>query len=233
MERLNIQYVHMLEYTRNVTMNNKKLMLLFALSAIYCHSHAQLVHSYGVKVGIAQASQNWNYSGMFTGVTVYQKPRLGLNVGVFVEWLNIPVISVMTEVHYIQKGAEDEYEVRTVQFPEGTGEMRTLSPRIDYLSIPLLAKLRYETPYISLYSFGGPRFDILTGNNNDASGAVFNEFKSSEYGLTFGAGIEVPLITFYRIGCEIRRSYSSQNAFANQVLTVKNNSTELLLTIGF
>ncbi len=207
--------------------------MLFALSIIYCHTNAQLIHSYGVKIGIAQASQDWNYSGMFSGVKLFQKSRLGLNVGGFVEWFNIPFISVITEANYIQKGAKDEFEITTVQYPDGTGEMWSLSPRIDYLSIPLLAKIRYETPIISLYGIGGPRLDILTGHNNEASGAVFNELRSSEYGFTLGAGIDLPLLTFYKIGCEIRRSYSSQKSFSNQVLTVKNSSTEFLLTIGF
>ena len=187
---------------------------------------AQLIHSYGLKLGIVDASQSWTYSGILTGATAFEKSRIGLDLGGYIEWLDLPVVSLLTEAHYIQKGAIDE-------FPLASGQIRKSTLRIDYLSFPVLAKFRFGTPLITAYGAVGPRIDFYLGKNKDATAGVFDGIKSSDFGATVGLGFEIPIIIGYKLGSEFRYSYSSTDIIADQYLVVKNSSAEFLVTIGF
>jgi len=205
------------------------IILIFGFSE--CDS--QLISSYGAKIGITSAGQDWNYSGILSGMSIYDKYRTGLDIGGYVEWFSLPVFSVLTEAHYIQKGCKDVIPITTLDSPDGNGATITRAPRIDYLSFPLLAKIRFDTPILTIYGIAGYRIDFLIAKNSDASGEVFDDFKSTDYGPTIGFGISVSNVFGYCLGGEFRYSFSSQEIFSNQVLTVKNKSMELLLTVGF
>lgn len=213
-------------------MKNRILLILFSSLIICSQTNAQLIRSYGLDVGIVEASQDWNYSGIFEGIDIFNQSRMGLGIVGYIEWFNFPYISVITEVGYNQNGSKDKFEVTTIEFPDGTGEYKTFTPRFDYISIPLMIKLRYEIPFIIIYGFTGPRIDILIGHNKDASGVV-DGFKSTETGYNFGIGIEYPIMNRYRVGSEIRYSISNQYACSSQYLTIKNNSIVYLVTFGF
>lgn len=206
------------------------VVVLFIFSKV---AGAQLISSFGMKIGIANASQSWDYSGNFSTIEIFDKSRVGLDLGIYAEWFDFPVISVLTELHYIQKGCKDEFAVTTMDSPTGTGETKPFIPRIDYLSIPLLAKIGYETNSFTVYGIAGPRIDILLGKNSDAAGVVFDDFKATDFGGTFGVGFEIPISETYRAGFEFRYSPSIQNIFSNGILEVKNNSLEFLAVIGF
>ena len=200
---------------------------------ISSRADSQLIRSYGAKIGITEASQDWKYTGTFSGLNIFDKSRTGLDIGGYVEWFNLAVFSIITEAHYIQKGCKDEFEVTTVEMPDGTGETKLFTPRIDYMSFPVLAKIRFDTPILALYGIGGYRIDILVGKNSYASGAVFDDLKSTDQGPTIGFGIDVPITSRNYIGGEFRYSFSSQEIFSNQNVTVKNKSMEFLFTVGF
>lgn len=216
-------------------MNYKVLVAVTALSINCYQSPAQLIRSYGVKSGIARAAQDWTYSrsSLAYGLTVFDKSRMGLCIGGYVEWFNLPFISIISEIDYVQKGARDEFVVTTAENPDGTGQLKTVTPRIDYLSMPLTGKLRLETAALTFYAFGGPRIDFVVGRNEEGSGSVFRELKSPEFGISVGAGFDIPILFALKIGGEVRYSCSPQYAYSNQYLTVQNKSTEFLLTIAF
>ena len=111
-----------------------------------------VVRSYGVKLGVVSAGQSWDYSGGMSGLKVFDKRRSGLAVGGYVEWLAIPTISLVTEVDYAQKGCRDAVNVLSEGSPVPTGTM-TIRPRLDYVSIPVLLKLRYGLSFGSVYGW--------------------------------------------------------------------------------
>jgi Outer membrane protein beta-barrel domain len=221
--------VHIIEREK---VKNKFFLIAIVLFIFSSVTNAQLIFSYGLKVGMANASQSWNYSGPLSDLEVFDKSRIGLDIGIYSEWFNFPVISILTELHYIQKGCKDEFVVTTMDNPDGIGETRTSTPRIDYISVPILAKIRYNTKPITFYGIVGPRLDILIGKNSYAMGAVFDDLKKTDFGGTFGIGLELLLKNTYHIGSEFRYSFSSQTIFSNQWLNVKNKSLEFLLVFG-
>jgi opacity protein-like surface antigen len=194
-------------------------------------SHAQLIRGYGLKAGLASTNQDWHYDA--SSGSLNTDTRKGLDVGAFVEWLDIPLVSVVTEAHYIQKGFTQQIALTTPQYPDGTGEYITKSPELDYVSIPVLAKLRYDLLNISFYGFAGPRYDFLISTKSDGYGVVLDNIKSSELGASFGFGVDFSIPALFKIGAEIRYSPSLQNNYSQNGLTVTNQSWELLAVVTF
>jgi hypothetical protein len=198
--------------------------ILFTTPAV----HAQIIRGYGLKLGAVSASQTWDFD---FNVNLPVEARWGYDAGIFVEVLDMPYFSVLAEVHYIQKGFSVTLPITTPVFPEGTGQYATLRPRADYLSIPLLAKVRFETGLIDPCLYAGPRFDILIGSKAEGANAVFDELKGTGTGAVVGAGVEIPTAFVPSLLAEIRYSTSFDDAFVNNHLTVKNHSFEILVGV--
>jgi hypothetical protein len=213
-------------------MKYKKLLTLLTLTIISSRSDSQVIRSYGVKIGITEASQNWKYTGIFSDLIIFDESRTGFDIGGYIEWLNLPLFSMITEAHYIQKGCKDDFEVTTMDYMI-SGETKSFSLRIDYLSFPVLAKIRFNTPIITLYGIAGYRIDVLVGKNSFASGAFYDNLKSADQGPIIGFGIDVPITHRCLLGGEFRYSSSSQDIYLNQNITVINKSMEFLFTVGF
>ncbi|RPI01357.1 MAG: PorT family protein [Calditrichaeota bacterium] len=216
-----------------VPMKSKIMITLALIFILRDPCNAQWIRAFGFKAGGIQASQTWEYSGWLSGMQIYDQARTGWSIGGYVEWLNTPLISVITEVQYLQKGAKEEINISTVENPEGSGETMSLAPRLDYVSIPLLAKIRTKTSQATLYGLGGPTIDFLKSHNEQATGAVFSEIKSPELGIAMGAGLDFPIISQCTLGAEFRYRSALQYAYSNSVLTVRNTAIEFLLTVGF
>jgi hypothetical protein len=204
-------------------------LLTFVLVG-FSTSHSQLIRGYGIKAGFASTNQDWHYDIMSGSLNT--DTRKGLDVGAFVEWLDIPLFSVVTEVHYIQKGFTQKIAVTNEDYPDGTGEYVTHSAELDYFSIPVVAKIRYDLLNISLYVFAGPRYDVLVSTKSDIYGIILDQIESSELGASFGLGFDYSLPALFKVGAEIRYSPSIQNSYAKNGLTVKNQSWEMLVVFS-
>jgi len=217
----------------------KYLILLFLsfLFFDFSTSNAQLIRDYGIKVGLASTNQNWNWSSE-TGVIANAKSRQGFEGGLFIEWLNIPFLSFITEVNYIEKGSKvsTNIMVRTSQNPDGTGQYFGYSTRINYLSIPILAKLRINEGILTPYILLGPRFDFKLSSSssyNNNPGPLY-EYKNNDLGGTFGIGVELRQILLpLHLGLEFRYSPSFQYCYSVKYLSVKNSSLEFLLVLSY
>lgn len=191
-------------------------------------THAQFIRGYGLKVGAVSATQTWDYR---INVNFPTERRWGIDAGVYVEILDIPYVSLLGELHYTQKGFSVTLPVTTPAQPNGTGEYVTTRPRVDYLSIPLLVKLRLDMSLVTPYLFAGPRLDYLIAKEPEGTQAVLDNFKSTDVGVSLGAGLEVPLTIVSAALVEFRYSPSFNEAFSNNNLTVKNQSIELLVGV--
>ena len=204
------------------------LFFTIALSSV---AEAQLVHSFGLKVGASATSEDWQYAANIGSIDA--KTRWGIDVGTFVEWFNIPVWSLSSEIHYIQKGFKVQLAVTTPESPDGNGSVLTLSPRVDYLSIPILAKCRLELGLSTLYVIAGPRIDFFLSSEDDGFGDVISKFKSTEYGVTIGLGFLATSMGPLGLGAEIRYSPTLQDSYSTNLLSVRNRSLEMLLVLNY
>ena len=211
-------------------MSRTLLCLAGLLCMISSIVDAQLVRSYGLKAGTAAANQNWEYASLPASLDT--RTRWGLDIGAFVEWLNMPTFSVLSEVHYVQKGFKTEIPVTTEQFPEGNGTYLSFSPVVHYLSIPIMAKGRIDIGSATVYGFAGPRVDVLLSEQGDAFDAVVKNFKGSEFGASLGVGLETAQLGHFVVGLEFRYSPTFQDSYSTSLLSVRNRSMEMLIVIG-
>ncbi|MCX6150867.1 MAG: porin family protein [Ignavibacteriales bacterium] len=205
----------------------KNIAFVFLLLIIVSSSlNAQLVRSYGFKIGGNLAKQDFNYASNLS-IDLKTDNRFGLNVGAFIEFLDLPVASIIAEVDYTQKGMKYTSTVRTTEHPEGIGTT-TVNNRIDYLSILLLGKVRYNLILFSPYLLAGPRVDIEINKNIDKNyDEVYKDFKKGNFGLTFGIGTEIIKMLL----AEIRYNVDLTDAYSTANLKVKNQSIDFLVGI--
>lgn len=187
-------------------------------------TEAQLIKAYGFKAGTVAATQSFDYS---INVSIPTDNGWGIDVGGFVEFFHLPFFSLLTELHYTQKGFSTALMETTPAQPEGTGRYITIRPRTDYLSIPILAKLRFDNKPVTPYVFLGPRFDFLLSTESSL------DYSSTDVGATLGGGIQFSIISVPELLIEGRFSPSFRNVFQNQYLTVKNRSFEILVGATF
>lgn len=206
-------------------------MIVALLLFIPIASTGQLLRTYGVKGGAVLASQTWDYLAPISDLDT--ESRWGMDAGVFVEWLTMPVLSVSSEVHYIQKGMKLKVLLTNEQHPDGWGEYWIRSPRVDYLSAQLLAKARLWDQEISPYLLGGPRIDILLQTEGEEFELVLDKFRGTDIGATVGAGIEVHLLDPVTLGLEFRYSPSFNDGYSSAYMKVRNSSMEFLMVAAF
>jgi hypothetical protein len=100
---------------------------------------------------------------------------------------------------------------------------------VDYLSVPVLAKVRLSFPAITPYLIAGPRADLLLSKKGDGFDAVIDKFKSTDVGGTFGLGVELHTLLPVGLLAEIRYNPSFRDAFKNEFLSVRNHSFDFLV----
>jgi hypothetical protein len=217
-------------------LNKTFYSILILLIIGFSISQSQLIRSYGIKAGIASVNQNWDW-GSQTGIVGNSNERQGLDAGVFVEWLDIPLLSVVTEIHYIQKISDITTNVmltKVANNPQGyIDEGYAFTPRLNYLSIPLLIKVRYDLPILSIYLLAGPRIDFFLSEQGDELAVSSNDYQKENIGGTFGMGFATLSIERFNIGVEFRYSPNYQKSYSSDYLSIDNQSMEFLLVLCF
>ncbi len=199
------------------------IMLLLAANP----ANAQLMRSYGVKLGAVAANETWTNNG-YTWDT---KNRWGFTVAAFADVPFFRFFSAQGEMQFTQKGMDYSVPATTPSRPVGPGEYRTISPTIDYISIPLLAKFKIPSGPLTPYILIGPRFDFLISSSPDGLDAVVNNFDKMDYGLTVGAGVELDSLFPFGILAEVRYNPNSYDSYQSDFTTVKNRSIDFLVGV--
>jgi hypothetical protein len=214
-------------------MKKSIVTLLLCVLVLMCtnESPSQLIKGYGIKLGMTSADQKFNYT-FISGIET--KRRLGFISGVYVEWLDIPVISVITEVDYTQRGMGQGLYVTSEAGPERIGT-KTFYSRLDYLSIPVLAKATLPGTIISPYIFAGPRFDFLLGYKSDENtfNDLYGKFKKNIFGGTVGLGAETGSLLPVTLTVDFRYNIDFTKSFKNSDLEVTNNAFDFMVGVRF
>jgi opacity protein-like surface antigen len=212
----------------------KKVCLIFAIIIFVSNSQAQIIRGYGLKVGTTISNQNWKYSNFsgISGLSFDSDNRTGLNIGVFTEFLNIPFISIVTEVNYLEKGMKKDIPVTSASQPDGTGEFITWDTKVSYINISALGKLRINTGLFTPYVLLGPKidFEINKSNSLGSLNVVEENFNKNRFGLKVGIGTEVNLLTFSFLA-EFVYDADFNELYKNQNLKINSNSFDLRIGI--
>jgi opacity protein-like surface antigen len=213
-----------------------RLFLTLILFSFISTSQAQFVRGFGFKAGTTISNQDWQYSNSsgLSGLSFEPDSRAGWNIGIFIELLDIPLLSIVTEVNYAQKGMKQEVPVTTVNQPDGTGDFVTWNTRVDYLNISAFGKLRLNVGLFTPYILLGPKidFEINKETSFDQLNEVEENFNKNIFGFKVGVGTEINLLSLNLLA-EILYDADFNELYENQNLKVNSNSFELRIGLMF
>lgn len=197
--------------------------------------HAQLLKSYGVKLAYTSSTQTLNHPfatlGWWTSSKTSSEP--GIDVAAFAEWLNLPVLSVVTQVEYDQRGARLDYYEQTSAGPRGPV---STDGRLDYISVPIMAKFTLLKGSVSPYLIAGPRADFLVGYQDfqirPGITPIYSEFRKAMLGWSMGAGLETGSILPVDLDAEIRYDFDFLNSYNNDGVALRNNAFDLWVGVA-
>jgi hypothetical protein len=197
--------------------------------------NAQLISELGILGGYTSSNINVDQFDDFS------KRRSGFTVGVFSDVLNNPIFSIAVQIQYTQKG----FIMENIETDEQGNYIQTAEAnfRLHYISMPIMAKIKYSTAVISPYLLGGPRLDYLIGRKNGVFKALFtnvsyesnfaNNFSNFVFGGTVGAGIKLPPISKLNLAFEFAYNFDFTDSSSKiETLEAKNNSYDILVKIG-
>ncbi len=193
------------------------VMLLF--SGMLHTANAQNPVSFGLKGGI-------NISN-FTGSDFDYDARTGIVVGA-VAAISLPAlpIGIETGLFYSQKGAEVSEEGITGAI------------KVDYIEVPLLAKINLGPPGpIQPHLMVGPYvgFNVnaeseISGNGMAISGDISDDTKSTEFGGIAALGVDFNL-GLTKLNAQLRYSYGFSSVFETDFDDGEKNAA-LSITVG-
>ena len=208
----------------------KKMFLVLFVFSLNVIINGQLMSSYGVKVGYGITNHSWENPS--TDFKLDWDNNTGIAVKVFAD-MGIPVLSFLQvegELGYAKKGASYEVEYTTVDRPDGNGLYRTMNDHLDYLTLSLLAKVKFSPGMFSPYLIAGPEYNYLLNQKNDLDPAGIYKLKKSAFGLSAGVGSEIKLLLI-SVLVEYRYSWDLSDNSSVTGLNVKNYSHTFLVGI--
>ena len=207
------------------------LLLLFIIFS-FSNLSAQFIRGWGIKAGMTISNQTWDYSSSLD-IDFETEDKIGLNVGLFMEILDLPFFSIVTELNYIQKGMELALPRTTADYPTANGFVNW-DTRIDYLNIAAMAKVRLNYGIIKPYILVGPKIDYeISKSFSDINASdIEDQFDESRLGAKVGIGTEINLLPMTLL-VEILYDADFNELYNKQNLKVSSNSFDLRIGIFF
>ncbi|MHB8093958.1 MAG: porin family protein [Candidatus Aminicenantales bacterium] len=200
-----------------------------ALALVLICSQAALA-DYGIKAGLASSTMAMSDN---VGFSLDLKSVTGIMIG---GYMTLPVagnLSIQPEALYIQKGA------RYMESFDGVDVEASM--RIDYIEVPVLAKLEFPsrsalTPMVCAGPYAA--FKISAKNKVSAPGYSQEEtlegVKSTDFGLAFGGGLKYDLGNMV-LAFELRYhlGLSATNDSEADGVSLRNRTIEAGIGLGF
>ncbi len=207
----------------------KTLFTLILLTFFTINSNGQIISNYGIKLGLGMSNQSWDYQWSLSNGF---KNKIGISPRIFVDFFNSSFFQLEGEIGFLRKGFEEKIPITTVTQPDGTGEFIISNNGLDYLSLSILAKFKFESDSFSPYIIVGPQLNFFINENvGKAFEGFFNNFKGTNIGLSIGAGTEVKNILPITILLEYRYEKDLKDNFDSSFINIKNYSHVILLGI--
>ena len=186
---------------------------------------------FGIKAGLSSSGQSYEYD--IAGFEVERLGQYGISAGIFLSYKVSNLPELRFEVDYVQKGSSIEVLKTFEQYPD-VYERIKIQDRIHYISINVLALPALHNRWtIAPYLIIGPRVDILAGSTSEIPSLVLDDLKSTVFGATIGAGIILNSNSAVSLLVEIIYNPDFSYAYEKGVLTVRNNTLQLMTGISF
>lgn len=205
--------------------------LFFAVATVLfaaANTFAQSAPHFGVKMGFSLSNQRFDYTQFSSDFD----DILGNNMALSLEWPATRHFNILAELHFVQKGMTDNVVVTAGNSPEPVGELK-FKNRVNYLSVPVLAKVGLRSKSLSPYVIAGPRVDFKLGYESGFFDEIYDDFKSITFGASLGLGTELNLGANFTPLLEVRYSPDFSKSYSTELLTVRNQSFEFLFGVKF
>lgn len=208
----------------------KSLLIIIFLTTFTFNVNAQIISSYGLKLGVGISNQSWYYQSDLLNMD--WKDKIGITARIFADFLSISFFQVEGEIGYLRKGFKDKVPITTASQPDGTGEYISENNSLDYLTISALAKFKYDLEIFSPYIVVGPQLNLLLNRNVEQGWKdVFDKFKDTNIGLSVGVGSELKTILPITILVEYRYERDFLDNYDVPNIDIKNYSHVILLGV--
>ena len=187
------------------------LSLIFCITTVNAQTDEQPDAQIGVKFGLGMAKFNiGSKSNDIYKKSVFQDNRLGPFLGIYANYKINEFIYLDFELNYLQKGTQDEYEVVTVEEPDGTGEKVSYDYQLDYIQfIPSLQAV-FPLPFLDIYAKAGPAVNYMLSTKGIF---YFKDAKEFIIGYNLGLGIKIKNICERQIILEVCRDADFMNFY--------------------
>lgn len=203
----------------------KKLSLIILIIICYSTTQAQFIKNVGVKTGATISRQMWKYAPGL-GISIDPDSKIGFNAGVFAEFLNLPFLSFVAEVNYVEKGMQLTAYITPIDNPDG-GTETVMKAGVNYLNLSLLAKVRLEGVLFTPYIIAGPKVDFeISRNGQILGGTVFDDYTKSRFGFKVGGGTEIKVLNITFLA-EILYDSDFGNLFESSNLKITTSAVDL------
>lgn len=208
----------------------KAFLLLFLIGNSI--SSSQIISGYGIKVGLTSTQFTWDYTAKsgLNNLDFHSDRKLGLNVGMFIEFFELPNFTLCTEINYTEKGFQKEIYSTSSESPE-LGPKVLWKVSFNYINISALAKPKINLEILTPYILLGPRVDIeLSKSAQLDSPENYKEFLSERLGLKFGVGTEAKIFGLNLLS-EFIWDFDFDDIYINKNVSVKANSIDIRIGI--
>ncbi len=214
------------------------LILLLLLSA--SPLNAQFIRGYGIKAGYTNATQAFDYK---TGAVFSNMLDVtGYNFAAYAELIDFPFISAVAQIEFTRRGTGLEFVITGPNGPEPLGTLKVYS-KLDYISVPVMAKMRVPLLIGQLYFLAGPRFDHYLGFRNTyeaPAGYVttepiiffnYDKFKKNIFGYSAGMGFETSSLLPVGVLVEFRINRDLQDSYSSETVKIRNDAWDIWVGI--
>lgn len=148
----------------------KATTILFLLCGlITLETRAQLIPYAGISAGYLSSSVQFDPEIPVADID----PRSSVTAGLHLEWLDNPIVGMLTDFNYFSAGARiDDFDSRL--------ELLSLAQQVN-LYVPMVSKVW------DIYLAGGPQLNYLLDHNHSQQAGSFNEWT---WGYRLGIGVE-------------------------------------------
>lgn len=208
--------------------------LLLPLSA-----QGQLLKRGGAKAGISSSGAVVKFASDYQPWETTR--RLGMNGALFLESGGFSFFSLFIQAEYTQRGFVQKIdEVFDISDGRTIGLPANLRVRLDYISVPIMLKLRYRDLPSAPYIFLGPSANFLVHRASKykfASGNVYNssfrdQFNERSLSGIVGIGIAIGKFQHMTLLIEARYDFDLIDGMAATQLQAKNNTVALWFGIS-
>ena len=208
----------------------KKFFLILFLISLNILNYGQSIDGYGVKIGWGFTNHSWEYNPSTYGKLDWES-NSGITARAFADISFLSFLNMEGEIGYAQKGAKYKIAITTISQPDGTGEYRNINNRLDYFSISLMGKVKYNLELFTPYIILGPEYNYLL-SKQIAQGfeVVYDKFKKNIFGFSAGIGSEIKLLPV-NIIVEYRYSKDLTNNYNSSTIDIKNYSHTFLMGV--